>query len=279
MSDIDQIAKPKPDQVTYGTYLKIADLLHLQKPLSSPVQHDEMLFIVIHQVYELWFKQILHEVNESVRSLEENRPAKFLRSLQRINTIQKVLIQQIDILETMTPHDFNLFRQRLNPASGFQSAQFRVLEFKLGAKNPAYLKFHENNPLDYESLVQSLKEPTLYDHFLRYLNQIGFSIPKSVLERDFEQVHQLNDELVGVYFEIYKEPKNNFEVYAALEALIDLEQDFKLWRFRHVAMVERMIGTRMGTGGSSGAPYLKTTLSKQFFPEIWEVRNRFGAEY
>ena len=142
MSDIDQIAKPKPDQVTYGTYLKIADLLHLQKPLSSPVQHDEMLFIVIHQVYELWFKQILHEVNESVRSLEENRPAKFLRSLQRINTIQKVLIQQIDILETMTPHDFNLFRQRLNPASGFQSAQFRVLEFKLGAKNPAYLKFH-----------------------------------------------------------------------------------------------------------------------------------------
>jgi tryptophan 2,3-dioxygenase len=238
-----------------------------------------MLFIVIHQVYELWFKQILHEVQACIEALEESQPIQFLRCLNRINTIQKVLIHQVDILETMTPHDFNLFRERLNPASGFQSAQFRVVEFQLGAKNHGYLKFHEHNPLNHKALKEALDAPTLYDHFFRYLRRKGYSIPDEVIDRDFSQIHESNKQVVDEFFKIYRSPKEHYDTYAALEAMVSLEQDFKLWRFRHVAMVERMIGTRMGTGGSAGAPYLKSTLSKQFFPEIWEVRNRFGAEY
>lgn len=270
---------PRRGDLTYDSYLKVPQLLELQKPVTEPEQHDETLFIMIHQVYELWFKQILHEMSGSLQALKENQLTRYIRTLKRINTIQKVLIHQVDILETMTPYDFNLFREKLNPASGFQSAQFRIVEFKLGAKNPAYLKYYESDDVRLKELENALNEPTVYDHFLAYLSRNGYKIPQDVLNRDTSKIHVSNEELINVFHEVYKNPKDNFEIYNALEAMVDLEQDFKLWRFRHVAMVERMIGTRMGTGGSSGAPYLKTTLRKQFFPEIWEIRNRFGAEY
>jgi len=279
MTDINDPVAPTKGQLTYDSYLKIPELLSLQIPLTKPEQHDETLFIIIHQVYELWFKQILHEVKESVVALEEKAVNRYVRSLKRINTIQKVLIHQVDILETMTPYDFNLFREKLNPASGFQSAQFRVVEFKLGAKNPAYLKYYDSDHQGLAELKKALKEPTLYDHFLKFMSNSGYDVPDSVLNRDTSQIHQLNDDIVRIFYNIYKTPRDHYEMYMALEAMVDLEQDFKLWRFRHVAMVERMIGGRMGTGGSSGAPYLKTTLAKQFFPEIWEIRNQFGTEY
>lgn len=273
----ERLIEPEAKSVTYGSYLKVNELLDLQRPLSSPPEQDELLFIQIHQVYELWFKQILHEVAFAERSLKEDKVMPFIRTMRRISTIQSVLTHQVDILETMTPVDFNRFRELLNPASGFQSYQFRELEFRLGAKEGAYLKFHKHDAMASERLDKAIASPSLYDLFLRHLARRGFSVPESVIQRDVTQPYVSSPEVREVVLSIYRDAEKYYDLYLALEALIDLDEGILLWRQRHVAMVERMIGSRKGTGGSSGVKYLSKTLEKRFFPEIWESRDWLGA--
>ncbi len=276
MSDYSKFVKPEPKSMTYGKYLKVHDLLALQQELSSPKEHDETLFIIIHQVYELWFKQILHELDNMKVMLAEDKLMGMIRSLQRIAAIQRVLIHQIEILETMTPNEFNRFRSNLNPASGFQSYQFRVLEFRLGMKNIAHLNFFAHDPLAHAQIEVAMNEPSIYDHFLAYLSRQGFAIPHEVLERDIKAVHSVNPVISRIFTTVYEKPDDNYQLYIALEGLYDLDEFLILWRFRHVQMVRRMIGDMGGTGGSLGARYLQSTLTMSAFPELWEVRNLLG---
>ncbi len=276
MSEYREFVKPDPKSLTYGKYLKVHELLSLQQELSDPKEHDETLFIIIHQVYELWFKQILHELDNMEARLATDQLMGMVRSLKRISTIQRVLIQQIEILETMTPNEFNRFRSNLNPASGFQSYQFRVLEFRLGIKNQAHLNFFAHDPEAHRKIEEAMQRPTVYDHFLAYLGRQGFAIPTDILKRDVTTVHELSPEVARIFADVYENPDENYPLYMALEGLYDLDEFLVSWRFRHVQMVRRMIGDMGGTGGSLGARYLQTTLSKSAFPELWETRNLLG---
>jgi tryptophan 2,3-dioxygenase len=268
---------PEGAMVTYGSYLKVKELLDLQKPLSSPPEHDEMLFIIIHQSYELWFKQILHELDLAEKDLDADNPFGALKTLKRITTIQNILTQQVSILETMTPNDFNLFRSRLNPASGFQSHQFRVLEFRMGLKDAAYLKFFKTAPESLQAIEAAMAKPSFSDHLMGYLARRGYKVPHEVLSRDVTKEWAPSEAVEGLYLSVYENHAKHQDTYIMLEALCDLDQQFTLWRYRHVAMVERMIGSRIGTGGSSGVKYLSSTLSKRFFPELWSLRGRLGS--
>lgn len=272
----EDLIQPSGSMLTYGSYLKVGDLLSLQTPVSAPAEHDELLFIIIHQVYELWFKQTLHELDLGILELQRNNLMGLMRTVHRINTIQHVLTQQVDILETMTPTDFNRFRDRLNPASGFQSHQFRLYEFRLGLKERNYLKFFRTQPEIAALLERTLNEPSFYDYLIRFLAGRGYDVPKDILERDVTQPHVLHEGLKKVLLDIYRAPQKHYDIYAALEALLDLDQGLHLWRYRHVAMVERMIGSRRGTGGSTGVQYLTQTLSKRCFPELWALRSDLG---
>ncbi len=271
--------KPDKDTLTYDKYLKIHELLSLQEELTEPKAHDETLFIIIHQVYELWFKQVLHEIYRCQKFVDQNEILPVLRSLKRVDAIQKVLIQQINVLETMAPDEFNHFRSLLNPASGFQSHQFRVLEFLLGLKNPGYFKYFVHEPETTKKLQAAFKAPSLYDSFLGYMHRAGYDIPDEVIARDVSQMHQPHERIIRTYTKIYQDHLKNYEIYAVLEALMDLDEQFIIWRYRHMMMVERMIGSLSGTGGSLGAKYLATTLEKRLFPELWEVRNNLGSPY
>jgi tryptophan 2,3-dioxygenase len=273
----DHIIKPSESMVTYGSYLKVHDLLSLQKPLSNPPEHDEMLFIIIHQSYELWFKQILHELTRAESELDSNNTFAALKTLKRMTTIQEILTKKVSILETMTPNDFNLFRSRLNPASGFQSHQFRVLEFRMGLKDPAYLKFFKTQPDSLAQIQTALEKPSFNDHLMGFLARKGYQIPSEVLSRDVTHEWSSSKAIEDLFTTIYEHHTEHMEIYLLLETLCDLDQQFTLWRYRHVAMVERMIGSRMGTGGSSGVKYLSATLSKRFFPELWSLRSRLGG--
>lgn len=264
-------------KLTYNSYLKIHELISLQQEESDPKQHDEMLFIIIHQAYELWFKQILHELDFVEKDIAAGDIFSVLKTLKRIHVIQGVLIHQVDILETMSPTDFAKFREVLNPASGFQSHQFRLFEYRCGLKNDMYLKFHEHEEATHAELKATLAKPSLYDLVLKLLAEKGYGIPKDVLERDVTQPYQSNEAIVDIVQTIYENPKEHGEFYSLFENMIELDEKVQLWRSRHVKMVERMIGMKMGTGGSSGAEYLRSTLPKQFFPELWDVRNRIGV--
>ncbi|MFW7382068.1 MAG: tryptophan 2,3-dioxygenase [Oligoflexus sp.] len=272
------LIRPEEQTLTYDRYLKINELLNLQQELSSPKEHDETLFIIIHQVYELWFKQILHEVERCQATLKSGQLVPMLRSLKRIDTIQKVLIHQIDVLETMAPNEFNRFRDRLNPASGFQSHQFRILEFTLGLKDHRYLKFFEHEPSTFEKLASKLKQPSLYDNFLHYLKAQKYPVPEDVLQRDLTTIHEPSQALTEMFAEIYQNHEKHYELYMICEALVDLDEQLMIWRYRHVVMVQRMIGDMKGTGGSQGARYLQQTLQKRAFPELWQVRNHLGQK-
>jgi tryptophan 2,3-dioxygenase len=251
--------------LTYGSYLRVEDLLDLQHPLSDPPHHDEMLFIVIHQVYELWFKQILHELDSVVRFMDRDDLLRVGKAFHRIHAIQRILESQVDVLETMTPQDFNAFREGLNPASGFQSAQFREIEFLGGLRgNEAYLRHLAPTAPERERLERRLREPTLYDALKAYLQRHGFDVSS-------------HDALVAAFRTVYENEAAHYTLYLLLEELIDFDEKFALWRGRHVLMVERMIGMKTGTGGSMGVAYLQTTLSRRFFPELWEVRTELGT--
>lgn len=276
MDEYKDFVRPDANSVTYGSYLKVHELLSLQQELSNPKEHDETLFIIIHQVYELWFKQILHELNHIESMLGQDKLGNVIRSLKRISTIQRVLIQQVDILETMTPDEFNRFRSNLNPASGFQSHQFRLLEFRLGLKNMAHFRFFQHDDSSSKALSDALHAPTLYDVFLRYLARQGHPIPEEVLKRKVEDVHLSHPRITQLFQTIYEHPDQHYQLYIVLEGLVDLDEFLVLWRYRHVQMVRRMIGDMGGTGGSLGARYLQSTLTKQAFPELWDVRNHLG---
>jgi len=256
---------------TYSSYLKLDQLLDSQKPVSEGPdgpEHDEMLFIVIHQVYELWFKQLLHETGHLVKSLDADRLDDALFTFKRILTILKVLVAQIDILETMTPLGFLSFRSRLEAASGFQSPQFRELEFVLGHRNRKMILHHEGQPAA-AKLERRLGEPSLWDAVVALLARRGFLVPASLLERDREQPNPDSPELHPVLVDIYR---NHPELSALLERLVDLDEGIQEWRYRHVKMVERTIGSKKGTGGSAGAEYLRRTLFQPLFPDLWAIR-------
>jgi tryptophan 2,3-dioxygenase len=279
MESIDSFVKPGRKSLSYDSYLRVSELTNLQTVQSSPPEHDETLFIIIHQVYELWFKQILHELELCCSELRRDFLIRVMHALKRINTIQKVLLQQIDVLETMIPDDFARFRGGINPASGFQSWQFRLVEFRMGGKEKNYLKFFAHDPKVTKILEDALALPSLYDEFLGLLKRRGFPIPRDVLERQPSEPYIAHPSVTEVFKTVYRNPTQHSEIYLALEAMLDLDEHFLLWRYRHVMMVERMIGNLSGTGGSTGAKYLRSTLDRRFFPEIWDVRNHLGTNY
>ncbi len=269
----DRLIRPDKKQLTYSSYLKVDELVQLQLPVADESAHDEMLFIIIHQTYELWFKQILHELQLAPKLIEAGNLMHLLHTVKRLVTIMKTLTQQVDILETMPPDDFNKFRDALNPASGFQSWQFRLTEFILGSRNTNYLEFYKSQPEHRKKLEDALKHPSIWDQLIIYLRKQGFPIPESEVTRDFSLNRETSPEVTEVLKNIYKNPNKSPELYVILEGLADFDQQFLLWRYRHFAMVQRMIGSLKGTGGSSGAKYLGTTMSKKFFPELWELRD------
>lgn len=250
--------------LSYGSYLKVPDLLALQRPVSDPPHHDEMLFILIHQVYELWFKQTLHELDAAVRYIDADDLLKVGKAFRRIHAIQRILETQVDVLETMTPQEFNAFRDGIDPASGFQSSQFREIEFRCGLRMPeAALKHLDVTPPERANLERRLKEPTLYDALKSHLARRGFDVSS-------------HDALVDTFRRIYEHEEEHYALYLLLEDLIEFDERVRLWRGRHVIMVERMIGMKPGTGGSLGVSYLQSTLQRRFFPELWEVRTVLG---
>src|SRR2546429_364941 len=257
--------------VTYSSYLKIDDLLSLQQPRSEGPEPDEMLFIVIHQVYELWFKDLLHEFDRVRRLLEDDEPHRAQHTLKRILTILKVMVAQLDILETMTPLEFLTFRERLEAASGFQSDQFRQIEFLLGVKSEHAIRRFPDASRARLALEQRYREPTLWDAFLRYLSREGYAVPAPLLARDVVAPIEASAEVQRILVEVYRRDSKNAEL---CERLVDLDEGVQEWRYRHVKMVERTIGAKPGTGGSSGAAYLRETIGHQIFPDLWAIRSR-----
>jgi tryptophan 2,3-dioxygenase len=255
--------------VTYSSYLKLDELLTLQRPLSEGPEHDETLFIIVHQVYELWFKELLHELDHLVHLLGRADLARSLDTLKRVLTILKVVVAQIDVLETMTPLEFLSFRGRLESGSGFQSFQFRELEFLLGLKSAAALERYPAESEARRRLARRLAEPTVWDAFLGFLGGKGHAVPAELLRRDVRSPLEPSPALQATLIAIYRADS----LTAALcERLVDLDEGVQEWRYRHVKMVQRTIGTKPGTGGSSGAAYLMTTLHRPLFPDLWEIR-------
>jgi len=255
--------------VTYSSYLKLDELLSLQQPVSEGPEHDETLFIVIHQVYELWFKELLHEVDYLNSLLRQGDATRGLQTLKRILTILKVAVAQIDVLETMTPLDFLSFRERLESGSGFQSFQFRELEFVLGWKNRAAVDRYPAGSEHRRRLERRLVEPTVWDAFLHFLVGAGHPVPAEALRRDVTANVEPSMELRSVLINVYRrDPMAS----TLCERLVDLDEGIQEWRYRHVKMVQRTIGTKHGTGGSEGAAYLMTTLNRPMFPDLWAIR-------
>jgi tryptophan 2,3-dioxygenase len=255
--------------VTYGSYLRIDDLLALQQPRSTGPEHDEILFIVIHQVYELWFKELLHEFDRVMQLLTDDDSIRAQHTLKRILTILKVLVAQLDILETMTPLEFLSFRERLAAASGFQSDQFRQIEFVLGVKSEKAIQRFPENSRARTALTTRYTQPTLWDAFLHYLAREGYAVGHDQLHRDVTRPIEPDAEIQAILVSVYRTDPGNA---ALCERLVDLDEGFQEWRYRHVKMVERTIGSKSGTGGSSGAQYLRTTLGRNLFPDLWEIR-------
>ncbi len=255
--------------LTYTDYLAIEGLLALQKPHSPGPEHDEMLFIIIHQVYELWFKQVLHELDYVQGRLQQNDAMRALHTLRRILTIFKTLVSQIDVLETMTPLEFLSFRDRLDSASGFQSYQFRELEFALGHKRRGVMVHYPEDSLPRQRLETRYKQPTLWDSFLHFLAGNGYAVPTSLLQRDVTQPVTPSLPLQELLVDIYRQDANMMHV---CERLVDLDEGVQEWRYRHVQMVQRTIGNKSGTGGSSGVRYLTSTLFQPLFPDLWAIR-------
>ncbi len=266
--------------LSYNKYLRVPELIDLQTCLSSPVQHDELLFITVHQAYELWFKQILHEVDATIEFMGRNRPAEATLALQRVVEIEKLLIAQIHILETMTPINFLGFRNELNPASGFQSMQFREIEFASGLKDERILHEFARDEFAHDRLQARMTAPSLSDAFYALLRERGFDAPSSDgIPRDANERRSDESKRTRAIIEILTHPEKLYQEYQLAEALLEHDEHFSLWRSHHIKMVERMVGAKRGTGGSEGVGYLKTTLDKKFFPELWEARTYLTSKH
>ena len=261
--------------LSYNKYLRVQDLIKLQDCLSDPAHHDELLFITVHQAYELWFKQILHELDAAVTFMTEDRLPSATRAVQRVVQIEKLLVEQIHILETMTPISFLGFRDQLNPASGFQSMQFREIEFISGLKDEGILREFRDDAFAHERMQQRFDSPSLRDVFFAVLQRRGF-IDSSAGESDAKKRYE---ERTRAVLEILTHFEQRYEEFQLTETLLEHDEYFSLWRSHHIKMVERMVGAKRGTGGSEGIGYLKTTLDKKFFPEIWEARTYLDVSH
>lgn len=264
------------NEMSYGGYLALDTLLDAQRPVSDPEHHDEMLFIIAHQTSELWLKLMLHETRSAMSLLAGDEMRIALKRIARVKHIQRTLTDQWSVLATLTPTEYAQFRGFLGHASGFQSWQYRAVEFALGNKHAGMLPVHEADPGAHAVLTELLHAPSLYDEFLRCLARRGHAIPQRVLDRDVTRAHTADDELTEVFVSIYADAERHWDVYEACEELVDLEDNFQLWRFRHLKTVTRTIGTKTGTGGSSGTGFLQRALDLTFFPELFAVRTRIG---
>jgi tryptophan 2,3-dioxygenase len=265
--------------LSYNKYLRVPELIDLQTCLSSPTQHDELLFITVHQAYELWFKQILHEIDAAIVSMKEDRIAEALGALRRIGEIEKLLIRQIHLLETMMPLRFLSFRDELNPASGFQSMQFREIEFSSGLKDEKILRQFAADDFAHKRLQARMNAPSLSEAFFALLRRRGFDTPASDSPRDAKERRSNYGKRQRATVEILTHHERFYKEYELAEALLDHDEYFSLWRSHHIKMVERMVGAKRGTGGSEGVGYLRTTLDKKFFPELWEARTYLSTEH
>lgn len=262
---------PRPD-LSYGDYLKLDRLLSAQKPLSA--EHDELLFIVIHQTSELWMQLSLHELAAAREQIRRDELGPAFKMIARVSRIQAQLIQSWDVLATMTPSDYEAIRPSLGQSSGFQSYQYRELEFILGAKTASTLTVHEPDPAIHARLMAAFREPSLYDEALRLLDRRGLKLPAHCLERDWTQAYAPDPAVEAAWLEVYRDPQRWWDLYELAEKLVDLEFRFQQWRFAHMKTVERIIGFKVGTGGSSGVAYLSRALSQSFFPELFSLRTR-----
>jgi tryptophan 2,3-dioxygenase len=255
---------------SYSQYLNLDKLLNAQHPLSY--QHDEMLFIVIHQVSELWMKLCLHELNATVDCVRRDDLGPTFKMLARVSTIQQQLLQSWDVLATITPYDYSAFRNTLGKSSGFQSPQYRMLEFLIGNKNADTIKVFRADREVYELLERALRAPSLYDEVLRLLSRRGLDVPAGAIDRDFTQPYQASKQVAAAWLSVYHNSVKEWDLYELAERLVDLDYKFQLWRFAHVKTVERIIGNKRGTGGTGGVSYLTKALELKFFPELWTIR-------
>ncbi len=267
------------EPLSYNKYLRVPELIGLQECLSDPAHHDELLFITIHQAYELWFKQVLHEIDAAISAMREDRAPVAARALGRVAEIEKLLVTQIHILETMTPINFLGFRDQLNPASGFQSMQFREIEFSSGLKDDAILRAFRTDEFASGRLRARRDAPALGEEFFALLSRRGLDAPPDDATLPDDERRALYERRVRAALEIVTHFEERYEEYQLSEALIAHDEFFALWRYHHVKMVERMLGTKKGTGGSEGVGYLKTTLDKKFFPELWEARTHLDSTH
>ncbi|SDJ19832.1 tryptophan 2,3-dioxygenase [Frankineae bacterium MT45] len=262
--------------LSYGEYLHLDELLGAQHLVSEPPHHDELLFIIQHQTSELWLKLMLHELRSARELLATDDLQPALKRLARVKHVQRTLTEQWSVLATLTPSEYAEFRSFLGTSSGFQSYQYRAVEFILGNKNARMLDYFDHDPAARSLLAQLLESPSIYDEFLRFLARAGHPVPAQVLERDVTLAHTFSPELVTMFLGIYSDPQHHWAAYETCEELVDLEENFQLWRFRHLKTVERVIGFKPGTGGSSGVSFLRRALDLTFFPELFAVRTEIG---
>lgn len=255
---------------SYSDYLQLDRLLSAQTP--NTLEHDEMLFIIVHQTSELWMRLMLHELDSVLEYVRRDELDPSFKRLARISRVQEQLLSTWEVLSTMTPADYSSFRNALGRSSGFQSVQYRLLEFMLGNKNPDMIVVHKRDPAHYERLRRALEGPSLYDEVLRLLSRRGYGVPEEYINRDFTQPYVASKQVAGAWLGVYHNAEKDWDLYELAERLVDLDHKFQLWRFHHLKTVERVIGYKSGTGGTSGVHYLAKALELKFFPELWQVR-------
>ncbi len=255
---------------SYGEYLRLAELLDAQKPLTR--EHDEMMFIIIHQASELWMRLFLHELAGVLECVRRDNLGPSFKMLGRISRVQTQLTAAWDVLATMTPADYSAFRNSLGRSSGFQSVQYRLLEFTIGNKNADMIAVHRRDAASYAVLERALEAPSLYDEVLALLSRRGYGIPEDYLARDFSRPYRASKQVAGAWLAVYHNAEEDWDLYELAERLIDMDHKFQLWRFHHMKTVERIIGYKRGTGGTSGVAYLAKALELKFFPELWQIR-------
>jgi tryptophan 2,3-dioxygenase len=260
--------------MTYTQYLRLDELLACQTPLSTPPHHDELLFIIQHQTTELWLKLVVHELRAALVAVESDDLEPAFKILARVKHIQQQLFNQWSVLETLTPSEYTQFRGGLGTSSGFQSVQYRLVEYLLGNRDAQLVRYHQADPAAHAALVDALRRPSLYDAFLQHLARQGLPVPAEVLTRDVSTTHVAHPGVVAVFETIYRDPKTWWAAYNMAEKLVDIEENFSLWRFRHMKVVQRVIGFKTGTGGSSGVPFLRQMVDHVLFPELWQVRTQ-----
>jgi tryptophan 2,3-dioxygenase len=271
------IATEFRDKLDYDGYLCLERLFSCQKPLSQPEHHDETLFIIQHQTSELWLRLIVHELRAAIRFVQEDRLEPTFKILARVKHVQRMLFEQWSVLATLTPSEYVEFRGVLGNASGLQSYNYRLVEFYLGNKDREAVRVFRHRPEVLAEVEAALHAPSVYDEFLRYLARQGHPVPAEAAERDWAEPRASDPRVVAVFRAVYEDPRSHWEAYEMAEKLVDVEEQFALWRFRHMKTVERIIGFKAGTGGSSGVPFLRRAVEQRLFPELWDVRTEIGS--